>query len=74
VKDPCIRWRLDQGPAFDNQVSTLDWERKWAKITLERAEPGDPRKPQLTLSFEHELTQESHAAPPDRVHRATTLH
>jgi hypothetical protein len=61
VKDPGVRWKLEYPPAFDNQISTLDWERAAAKITLERAEPGDPRKPKLTVTCEHELTE--HGSP-----------
>ena len=40
---------------FDNQISTLDWEGRGAKLTLERTVTGDPRHPRLELSFEHRL-------------------
>jgi hypothetical protein len=55
VKDPGIRWRLTNEPTFDNQLSTLDWEGDSARLTLEKAVPGDPRHPRLELSFEHRL-------------------
>jgi hypothetical protein len=56
VEDPGIRWKTVAGPAFDNQVATLDWNGPDAKITLERAEPGDPTRPTLELTFECPLT------------------
>jgi hypothetical protein len=55
VKDPGIRWKMEKGPAFDNQVATMEWNGPGARMTLERAEPGEPLKPKLTISFEHEL-------------------
>jgi hypothetical protein len=55
VEDPGIRWETVAGPAFDNQVATLDWEGREAKMTLEKAVPSDPRKPDLELTFECEL-------------------
>ena len=55
VKDPGIRWKTVCGPAFDNQVATLDWEGPSAHLTLERAVPGDPVKPEIALTFERDL-------------------
>jgi hypothetical protein len=55
VKDSDASWRLVTGQTFDNQVSTLDWEGRSAKLTLEKAVPGDPRHPRLECSFEHRL-------------------
>jgi hypothetical protein len=55
VKDTDATWRLVTDQTFDNQVSTLDWEGKSAKLTLEKAVPGDPRHPRLECSFEHKL-------------------
>jgi PhoD-like phosphatase len=55
VKDCDASWRLVTPNTFDNQISTLDWEGRSAKLTLERTVPGDPRHPRLELSFEHEL-------------------
>jgi hypothetical protein len=57
VKDPAVSWKLQAPPAFDNQVSTLEWNGPAAKLKLERAEPGHPKKPPLTLTYEHELTE-----------------
>jgi hypothetical protein len=55
VKDPAARWRLVTDQTFDNQVSTLDWEGKHARLKLEKSVPGDPLHPRLELSFERRL-------------------
>ncbi len=55
VKDCDARWRLVTDQTFDNQVSTLDWEGKHARLKLEKSVPGDPRHPRLELSFDHRL-------------------
>ena len=55
VKDCDASWKLVTDNTFDNQISTLDWEGKSARLTLEKAVPGDPRHPRLECSFEHEL-------------------
>jgi hypothetical protein len=55
VKDCDASWKLVTDNTFDNQISTLDWEGKSAKLTLEKAVPGDPRHPRLECSFEHRL-------------------
>ena len=41
VPRPIIRWRLDDGLKFDNQIATLDLERREATLTLERTRVGD---------------------------------
>ncbi|MEA2405511.1 MAG: hypothetical protein QOE08_2158 [Thermoleophilaceae bacterium] len=56
VKDPPLRWRLDDRPKFDNQISTLEWKGRDARVWLERAMPGDMKHPRLELSAERELT------------------
>jgi phosphodiesterase/alkaline phosphatase D-like protein len=55
MRDPDVRWRLVTGQAFDNQVSTLEWEGRQARMKLEKAVPGDPRHPRLELSFARRL-------------------
>jgi hypothetical protein len=40
VPDPGIRWRLDGGQKFDNQIATLDLDRRSALLTLERTQVG----------------------------------
>jgi hypothetical protein len=56
VKDCDARWRLVTEQTFDNQVSTLDWEGKSARLKLEKSVPGDPQHPRLELSFDRPLT------------------
>jgi phosphodiesterase/alkaline phosphatase D-like protein len=56
VKDCDAQWELVTDNTFDNQISTLDWEGKSAKLTLEKTVPGDPRHPRLEPSFERALT------------------
>jgi hypothetical protein len=55
VEDCDARWRLVTDQTFDNQLSTLDWEGKHARLKLEKSVPGDPRHPRLELSFDHRL-------------------
>jgi hypothetical protein len=55
VEDCDARWRLVTEQTFDNQVSTLDWEGKEARMKLEKSVPGDPRHPRLELSFDRRL-------------------
>jgi hypothetical protein len=40
VPDPGIRWRLDGGQKFDNQIATLDLDGRTATLTLERTQVG----------------------------------
>ena len=42
VPDPDLRWRMIDGPFFDNQVATLELHERKARLTLERTTPGDP--------------------------------
>ncbi|HVE67910.1 MAG TPA: alkaline phosphatase D family protein [Solirubrobacteraceae bacterium] len=41
VEDPEIRWRVCDGPWFDNQIATLDVEGRSLRLEIERAQPGD---------------------------------
>ena len=41
VPDPILRWRLDGGLKFDNQIATLDLDGREATLTLERTRVGD---------------------------------
>ncbi|MQA73897.1 MAG: alkaline phosphatase family protein [Solirubrobacterales bacterium] len=53
--DP-IRWRLAEGPFYDNQVATLELDGRAAKLKLERTR-GDPETDdrELQTSFERSL-------------------
>jgi hypothetical protein len=41
VEDPEIRWRVCDGPWFDNQIATLDVEGRTLRLRIERAQPGE---------------------------------
>jgi hypothetical protein len=58
VKDAPVRWKLETKPSFDNQISTMDWQGRWAELTLERALPGDEEKPKLEKVRSTELAGE----------------
>jgi hypothetical protein len=56
VRDPEIRWRLVEGPYYDNQIATLTLDGRKASLKLERT-TGDPTldKRQLVTSFERRV-------------------
>jgi PhoD-like phosphatase len=57
VDDPPIRWRVSEGPFFDNQVATVKIDGRASTLQLERAVPGeDGGAPRLEQLFEHQLT------------------
>jgi PhoD-like phosphatase len=41
VRDPALRWKIDEGPWFDNVLSTLDIEARRLDLRIERARPED---------------------------------
>jgi hypothetical protein len=53
--DPKIRWKLRNGPHFDNQVATLRISGRSANMRLEKTVPGGGEDA-LELSFERRLT------------------
>ena len=57
VDDPGIRWRISEGPCFDNQVATLKLEGRRATMKLEKV-PHDPagRDERLELTFDRRLS------------------
>ena len=52
---PGIRWRLLDGPCFDNQVATLHIDGRRASMRLEKTVPGDRDEHSLRESFERQL-------------------
>ena len=40
VPDPDVRWRMVEGPYFDNQVATLELHERRSRVTIERTKPG----------------------------------
>ena len=54
--DPGIRWRLAQGPFFDNQVATLTHRRtRHASIGLDKTVAGEEDERRLERVFDHPL-------------------
>lgn len=56
VPAPRLRWQFVDEPTFDNQIGTVDIDGEQASIKIERTDPGDWRRPGLTLSLEHQVT------------------
>jgi hypothetical protein len=48
ARDPAIRWRITEGPFFDNQVATIQTAGRHASMKLEKT-VGDPHTDQRTL-------------------------
>ncbi|MGI8536097.1 MAG: alkaline phosphatase D family protein [Mycobacteriales bacterium] len=42
VPPPKVRWGIDHGPRFDNEIAALELTGRHAVFRLERAVPGDP--------------------------------
>jgi len=55
--DPGIRWRLLEGPCFDNQVATLRLDGREAIARLDKTVAGEEDERSLEKSFERRLTQ-----------------
>jgi hypothetical protein len=55
ARSPEIGWRLCEGPVFDNQVATIEWEGPHAELTLERAVPDTSAEPRLEETFRRTL-------------------
>jgi hypothetical protein len=56
VPDPDIRWRLAQGPTFDNQFATLELDGRKARLRIEKILPGNWRRPGIETSLERRLS------------------
>jgi PhoD-like phosphatase len=55
AEDPGIRWKLLDGPCFDNQVATLHLDGRHATMRLDKTVPGDRDEQSLQQSFERDL-------------------
>jgi hypothetical protein len=55
VPDPGIRWRLAEGPYFDNQVATLRIDGRKAMVQLDKTVPGDEHERHLDCVFKRRL-------------------
>jgi hypothetical protein len=56
VSKPEIRWRITHGPWFNNMLSALEFDRRKARIRLERTIPGAAGAPRLQPVCETELS------------------
>ena len=55
VADPGLRWRLAEGPYFDNQVATLRLDGRRSSLQLEKTIPGEEKERRLDCVFERRL-------------------
>jgi len=55
AEDPGIRWRLLDGPCFDNQIATLHIDGRHSRMRLDKTTPGDREEHSLSTSFERDL-------------------
>jgi hypothetical protein len=54
--DPGLRWRLCEGPYFDNQLATLVIEGRRAALRLDKTVPGESEdERELETVFDREL-------------------
>jgi PhoD-like phosphatase len=53
--DPGIRWRLLEGPHFDNQVATLHLDGRQATARLDKTVASEEDEQALEKTFEHRL-------------------
>ena len=51
VRAPDVRWRLVDGPWFDNQVATLELHNREASLRIERTQADEWRDPKLHECF-----------------------
>ena len=42
VPQPEVRWQVDHGPNFDNEIGAIELAGRSSLFRLERALPGDP--------------------------------
>ncbi len=57
ASDPGLRWRLAEGPYFDNQVASLRLDGRDAQMQLNKTVPGDENERRLECVFERRLTR-----------------
>ncbi|HEX4668919.1 MAG TPA: alkaline phosphatase D family protein [Solirubrobacterales bacterium] len=55
VADPGLRWRLAEGPYFDNQVASIRLDGREATLQLDKTIPGDEDERRLDCVFERRL-------------------
>jgi hypothetical protein len=58
VEDPKITWRLTHGkPWFNSRVASLEIDRRYSCLRLEKTSPGDEEDPRLETVFEYALSR-----------------
>jgi hypothetical protein len=55
VADPALRWRLAEGPYFDNQVATIRLNGREARLQLDKTVPGEENERRLDCVFERRI-------------------
>jgi hypothetical protein len=55
AQDPGLRWRLRDGPYFDNQVATIRVDGRRASMKLDKTVPGEDQERRLECVFERRL-------------------
>ena len=60
-----VRWKIDQGPVFENCLGRLDFDQAGGTMVLERAKPSDSEgDPELEQIFTTDLTDVATTSPP----------
>jgi hypothetical protein len=59
VAKPRIRWRITQGPWFDNMLSALEFDGRAARIRFDRAAADPSGNPSLQPVCETPLLRET---------------
>ena len=57
ASDPGLRWRLAEGPCFDNQVASLRLDGREALMRLDKTVPGKDEERRLDCVFERRLAR-----------------
>jgi hypothetical protein len=60
--DPGLRWRLTDGPYFDNQVATIRLEGREATIKLDKTVDGEEGRRELDCVFKRRLVPHARGA------------
>jgi hypothetical protein len=55
VAGPRMRWRLAEGPYFDNQVATIRLDGRKARMQLDKTVPGEQNERRLECVFERPI-------------------
>ncbi len=56
ARSPVIRWRISQGPWFENMLSVLEFHDDQARVRFDRAAVDASGAPQLTTAYETRLS------------------